>query len=229
MSPPEIMEDIQRMINAGARALCNNMAIASGPQVEVQVDRLPDGTRDIEQLYPWKIWQTKSGVMGGGHAIQFFQPDSHAAELQAFIDSQYRKADEVTGIPNYTYGSSQVAGAGRTASGLSMLMENASKGIRQAIANVDGALSSLIQAMYEHNMLYEPDPRSRATAAWWRRVRWVWLPGKRLPRSAPHSSRRRPIRSTSTSWAPTAARTCCARWRRVSSWMSTRSSRTRSD
>ena len=157
-SPPEIMSDVQRMINACARALANNMAIASGPQVEVDVSRLPPGTTGIEDIYPWKIWQTTADRSGGGHkAVNFFQPDSHASELQATMDWFYRKADEVTGIPNYAYGSSAVAGAGRTASGLSMLMENASKGIRQAIANVDVALSELITRMFSHNMLFEAD------------------------------------------------------------------------
>ena len=36
-------------------------------------------------------------------------------------------------------------------------MENASKGIRQAIANVDVALSELITRMFSHNMLFEAD------------------------------------------------------------------------
>jgi len=40
---PEVMRDVQIMCNASARALANNMGIGSGPQVEVQVDRLADG------------------------------------------------------------------------------------------------------------------------------------------------------------------------------------------
>ena len=38
---PEIIEDIQQMCNSAARALVNNMGLASGPQVEVNIDRLP--------------------------------------------------------------------------------------------------------------------------------------------------------------------------------------------
>jgi hypothetical protein len=157
-SPPEIMGDVQRMINACARALANNMAISSGPQVEVDVSRLPPGATGIEDMYPWKIWQTTADRSGGGHhAVNFFQPESHAGELQQTMDWFYKKADEVTGIPNYAYGSSAVSGAGRTASGLSMLMENASKGIRQAIANVDVAVSGLIQRLFNNNMLFNKD------------------------------------------------------------------------
>ena len=64
----------------------------------------------------------------------------------------------MTGIPNYVYGSSNVAGAGRTASGLSMLMDNASKGIKQAVANIDKIVSGIVQRLYLHNMMYDSDP-----------------------------------------------------------------------
>lgn len=155
----EIMADLQRMINACARALANNMALASGPQVEVNVDRLPNGVTAVESIYPWKIWQTKADKTGTGQkAISFYQPPSNAKELQPIMDWYYKKADEVTGIPNYTYGSAQVGGAGRTASGLSMLMDNASKGIKQAIANIDNAVSALVFRMYLHNLAETDDP-----------------------------------------------------------------------
>lgn len=155
---PEVMRDTQAMCNAAARSLANNMGIASGPQAEVSVDRLPDG-EDLSDMYPWKIWQTTSDRTGGGQpAIRFFQPNMNAdVLLQVFIQFA-KQADEVTGIPNYVYGSSAVSGAGRTASGLSMLMDNASKGIKQAIANIDKIVSGTVQRLYLHNMMFEDDP-----------------------------------------------------------------------
>jgi len=160
--PPEIMADVQRMINACARAMSNNLAIASGPQVEVNIDRLPTGVSNIDSLYPWKVWQTRSDRTGGqGPAVTFFQPNSNAQELQNVMEWFYRKADEVTGIPNYTYGSGQTGGAGRTASGLSMLMEAASKGIKQAISNIDTAVTAVIAHMYAQNLLTSGDPSVR--------------------------------------------------------------------
>jgi len=154
----EIMRDTQVMCNAAARSIANNMGVASGPQVEVTVDRLPDG-EDITDIYPWKIWQTTSDKTGGGQpAIRFFQPSLNAGELMQVFTQFARQADEVTGIPNYVYGSSAVSGAGRTASGLSMLMDNASKGIKQAIANIDTIVSGIVQKLYIHNMMFDPDP-----------------------------------------------------------------------
>ena len=154
---PEIMRDTQIMCNAAARALANNMGVASGPQVEVSVDRLPDG-EDVTNLYPWKIWQTTSDRTGGGQsAIRFFQPSMNADVLMGVYQSFSRQADEVTGIPNYVYGSSAVAGAGRTASGLSMLMDNAAKGIKQAIVNIDHVVAAVVKRLYIHNMMYDDD------------------------------------------------------------------------
>lgn len=154
----EIMRDTQVMCNAAARSIANNMGVASGPQVEVTVDRLPDG-EDITDIYPWKIWQTTSDKTGGGQpAIRFFQPSLNAGELMQVFMQFAKQADEVTGIPNYVYGSSAVSGAGRTASGLSMLMDNASKGIKQAIANIDTIVSGIVQKLYIHNMMFDPDP-----------------------------------------------------------------------
>ena len=155
---PEIMRDVQVMCNASARALANNMALASAPQVEVAVDRLPEG-EDLTKMYPWKIWQTTSDRTGGGQpAIKFYQPNMNAETLLNVYQYFQKIADEVTGVPNYIYGSSAVSGAGRTASGLSMLMENASKGIKQAILNIDGAVGEVLQRLYDHIMIYDDDP-----------------------------------------------------------------------
>lgn len=154
---PEVMRDTQIMCNAAARSLANNMGVASGPQVEVTVDRLPDG-EDITDVYPWKIWQVTTDRTGGGQpAVRFFQPNMNADVLMNVFQQFARQADEVTGIPNYVYGSSAVSGAGRTASGLSMLMDNASKGIKNAVANIDKIVSGIVHRLYLHNMMYDDD------------------------------------------------------------------------
>lgn len=155
---PELMADVQAMANAASRALANNLGLASGPQVEVTVDRLAAGEK-ITNMYPWKIYQTTSDKTGGGQrAVNFFQPDMHANELLGIVQQFMKYADEVTGIPNYIYGSGNVAGAGRTASGLSMLMDNAAKGIKQAIANIDhDVLAPTASDLYIDNMMYSED------------------------------------------------------------------------
>lgn len=155
---PESMRDVQIMCNAAARALAGNMSIASGPQVEVTVDRLPPGS-DLEDMYPWKIWQTTSDRTGSGQpAVRFFQPGMNAEALLGVYQYFQKVADEVTGVPNYIYGSTAVSGAGRTASGLSMLMENAAKGIKHAILHLDNAQAAAIRRTFDYLMKYDPDP-----------------------------------------------------------------------
>jgi hypothetical protein len=155
---PEQMRDVQIMCNAAARALANNMGIASGPQAEIQVDRLPDG-EDVTSMFPWKIWQTTSDRSGGGQpAVRFFHPEMNAQPLMMVHQYFNKQADEVTGIPAYLYSGTTGSGAGRTASGLSMLMDNAAKGIKTAIAALDMVVSAMVDRLYIHNMMYDPDP-----------------------------------------------------------------------
>lgn len=155
---PELMADIQDVCNATARSLVNNLAISSGPQVEVYQERL-QATEDPTNIYPWKVWLTKdSNVTGNNPAVRFTQPSSNAAELLAVYDKFELRADDATNIPRYAYGNERVGGAGQTASGLSMLMESANKGIKDAIRHIDrGVIRRVIEALWLHNMQYSDD------------------------------------------------------------------------
>jgi hypothetical protein len=155
---PEIIEDLQGVCNAAARALVNNMGISSGPQVEVNVERLPPN-EDITQLAPWKIWQTINDPVGSSApAIRFTQPDSRASELVAVYDRFSRLADDHSGIPAYVYGDLNVQGAGRTSSGLSMLMGAAGKGIRQVVMHIDtDVVKPIVMRQFVYNMRYDED------------------------------------------------------------------------
>lgn len=133
----DLIEDCVDMCNASARALANNLGIASGPQVDVNIERLATG-EDVTTMYPWKIWQTKSDPMGStSKAINFFQPQSNAQELMGVYEKYSMMADEYSGIPRYMTGVEGTPGAGRTASGLSMMIGNASKTIKQLVASID--------------------------------------------------------------------------------------------
>ena len=147
---PDILSDIGEVANATLRALVNNLSISSGPQVVVNTDRLsPD--EDGEDLFPWKRWRVTSDPMGNNSSAQkpidFFQPNSNAGELLQTYQKFSDMADELSAIPKYLSGNSS-GGAGRTASGLAMLMGNASKILQTVAANIDrdvfqGLLSNL--------------------------------------------------------------------------------------
>jgi hypothetical protein len=155
---PKIIEDLQGVCNAAARALVNNMGIASGPQVEVNLERIP-ANEDITQLSPWKIWQTTNDPIGSSNpAIRFTQPESRAQELMGVYERFSKLADDHSGIPAYVYGDLNVQGAGRTSSGLSMLMGAAGKGIRQVVMHIDtDVVKPIVHRQFVYNMRYDPD------------------------------------------------------------------------
>ena len=162
---PEIIEDIQNVCNAAARALVNNMGISSGPQVEVNLERIPPN-EDITQMHPWKIWQVTNDPMGSSSpAVRFTQPDDNAQTLMAVYDKFARLADDHSGIPAYLYGDLNVQGAGRTSSGLSMLMGAAGKGIRQVVGHIDGdVIKPIVQRQFVYNMRYDEDETIKGDA-----------------------------------------------------------------
>lgn len=163
--PPELMAGIQRMCNASARALANNMGLSSGPQIDVNVGRLADG-EEIGDIRPFRVWQTVSDPEGNSRAdsaVKFFQAQSNAQELLAVYERFERMADDATNIPRYSYGNENVGGAGQTASGLSMLMESANKGIKSAIRNIDkDVVRKSVERLWFTNMLYHDDPSVKA-------------------------------------------------------------------
>lgn len=161
-APPEILEDCQRICNASARAIVNNMAIASGPQVEVHEDRV-DPKEDIEDIYPWKVWKTKSDELGQGkQAVYFYQPNSMTKELMAVYDVFFKQAGEQLGVPAYEHGSPQVGGAGKTAHGLSMLMSASSKIMKDAIGNIDKAIiKPIIKELWLNKMMFDEEFNKR--------------------------------------------------------------------
>jgi hypothetical protein len=153
---PDILTDIGEVCNATLRSLVNNLSIASGPQVVVNVDRLAQG-EDAEELFPWKRWHVQGDPMGNNSQapISFFMPTSNAQDLLTVYEKFSAIADELSAIPKYLTGTGTGGGgAGRTASGLAMLMGNASKILQTVAANIDrDVLDPLLTSLYDMLML----------------------------------------------------------------------------
>lgn len=153
---PELIQDIQDVGNASLRSLVNNMSIASGPQVVINEELLSPAT-DANTLYPWKRWRYKSDPFATNSAIKpvdFFQPSSNSNELMAVYQKMMDLADEVSAIPRYITGSEKVGGAASTASGLSMLMGNASKVLQNVASQIDhDIMAPLLEDLYTMVML----------------------------------------------------------------------------
>jgi hypothetical protein len=149
----EILEDIQGVCNATIRALVNNMAIGAQPQVAVDISMQAPGTT-ITSIKPGKSWTYSSKAGQTGPGIKFFSPEIKSQELLGVYERFERYADNISGIPAYAYGSDDAAGAGKTASGLSMLMNASSKTIKSIVRDVDiGVIEPLVSNLYQSAML----------------------------------------------------------------------------
>ncbi len=150
---PQKVAGPQRSINATKRALINNLAIASGPQVTVNLRSLPPESK-ITKMHPWKIWQYKGDGVSG-NPFEFFQPDCNTELLLRATEKFSKEADEDSGIPPYLAGDANSNdNAMNTVGGLNMMVHISSKSIRRVISNIDQkVIIPLITALYNLNML----------------------------------------------------------------------------
>lgn len=153
--PAQVMTDLQSICNASVRALVNNMAISSGPLTEMDIDRLAAG--ETPEVWPHKVIQTTNKRMMEGPAVRFYQANLLANDLLAIYDRFKREADDLV-VPAFGHGSGQVGGAGKTSSGLSMLMSAANRTVKLAVSNVDTDFTiPSIERMFHHNMRFLDD------------------------------------------------------------------------
>lgn len=155
----DLLEDVQTICNASARALVNNASISSGPQVVINDEVLQPGEND--NLFPWKRWHVSyDPTLGSASSrpIDFYQPNLNAAELMGIFKEWSILGDEISSIPRYMTGNEKVGGAGRTASGLAMLMGNASKTLQNVAASIDrDVIQPLLNQLYDMIMLTSPN------------------------------------------------------------------------
>ena len=107
-------------------------------------------------IYPGKIFRRQSGQTGQAlHGLRF--PNTAPENMQIF-DKFRQLADEATGIPSYSHGTTGVMSTTRTASGMSMLMGAAALNIKTVIKNIDDfLLKPLGKSLFQWNMQFNAD------------------------------------------------------------------------
>ncbi len=155
---PDLMHDTAAIGNAFGRAIVNNASFSSGPITGIDVTRIAQG-EDPEDIHPFKVFQLQNPTGSASPPIMFFQPRNMIRELLEGLQAMRKLSDDQTGIPGYIYGDKGgLGGAGRTASGLSMMLNNARLLITQSVGNIDrGILKKLVEFFFNYNMLYHPD------------------------------------------------------------------------
>lgn len=163
---PSIMRDVQELVNSAFRALLDNAAISAGPQVEVNLDLLSED-EDPRDVYPFKVWmRTGTGAESASPAVRVLTLPAYTTEFERMIELFRNYGDEVTSIPRYMWGEGSANGAGRTASGLSMLLGSANITIKDQVKNFDdGITKPFITAMYYWNMQFNNDEDAKGDYA----------------------------------------------------------------
>jgi hypothetical protein len=154
----ENMDDTQTLMNGFMRMAVDNAVLSGNLLIEVDETNLVPG-QDLS-VYPGKIFRRQGGAPGQAIFGTKF-PNVSGENLQLF-DKARQLADESTSIPSFSHGQTGVSGVGRTASGISMLMNAASGSVKTVIKNVDDyLLKPLGEGLFRFNMQFDFDPKIR--------------------------------------------------------------------
>ena len=150
----ENMDDTQTLMNGFMRMAVDNAVLSGNLLIEVDETNLVPG-QDLS-VYPGKVFRRQGGAPG--QAIFGTKFPNVAGENLQLFDKARVLADESTGLPSFSHGQTGVSGVGRTASGISMLMNAASSGIKNVIKNVDDyLLRPLGEGLFRFNMQFDYD------------------------------------------------------------------------
>ena len=151
----ENMDDTQTLMNGFMRMAVDNAVLSGNLIVEVDETNLVPG-QDLS-LYPGKVFRRQGGAPG--QAIFGTKFPNVSSENMMLFDKARVLADESTGFPSFPHRQTGLSGVGRTASGISMLMNAANGSIRNVIKNVDDyLLGPLGKAFFNFNMQFDFDP-----------------------------------------------------------------------
>jgi hypothetical protein len=151
----ENMEDTQLLMNGFMRMAVDNAALSGNLVFEIDETNLVPG-QELD-IHPGKVFRRQAGAPG--QAIFGTEFPNVANQNLMLFDKARVLADESTGLPSYSYGQTGIQGVGRTASGISMLMNAANGSIRTVVKNLDDyLLGPLGRAFFAFNMQFDFDP-----------------------------------------------------------------------
>lgn len=151
----------QNVMNNAVKNLLQNMAAASGPMFWMQdLNRIIDRDRSGFKIKPFKVWTFQNSMMGNsGAPMGVMQVPSNINDLLSVFEKMRQQSDEDSGIPAYTYGQTGgQSGALRTAGGLQIFTEAASRGMKMVISTTDRLVTrDQVYKTFLYIMLYDTD------------------------------------------------------------------------
>ena len=154
----ENMSDTQTLMNGFMRMAVDNAVLSGNLVFEIDETNLVPG-QDL-QVFPGKVFRRQGGAPG--QALFGTKYPNVSTENMMMFDKARSLADDATGIPSYSHGQTGVAGTGRTAAGISMLMGAAQLSIKSVVKNLDDyLLQPLGEALFAFNMQFDFDKEAR--------------------------------------------------------------------
>lgn len=152
---PYLMRYAQRTLNAAWRAMLDNMALSSGPQIIMNRKAVTPADGNWE-LTARKLWFMQGDQEDVQKAFWVFEIQSHQTEIAAVIDLAQKFADEETSLPQIAQG--EQGSAPDTVGGMSILMNSANTVLRRIVKQYDDEVTRPhIRRYYDWNMQYNED------------------------------------------------------------------------
>ena len=157
----DVLYSAQNLQNNALKNIIMNGALSSnGMFVCNAVNRVVslDGSPALA-IRAGKMFGFKESVAGTGNPINVLQVSDTTQSQLALLKASSEMADDDSGIPQYTIGSSrQLSGAGRTASGLAMMSEAACRVINMCICDLGlHLIIPVVRNTYIYNLLESDD------------------------------------------------------------------------
>jgi hypothetical protein len=148
---PYLMRYAQRTLNAAWRAMLDNMALSSGPQIIMNKRSVTPADGKWE-LTARKLWWMEDGD-DVEKAFQSFEITSHQQDLANIIDLAQKFADEETSLPQIAQG--EKGTAPDTVGGMSILMNSANTVLRRIVKQFDDSVTRPhLRRYYDWNMQF---------------------------------------------------------------------------
>jgi hypothetical protein len=153
-SPTSHLIPLQRAATSIFVSMLADLSMA-GLHVEVDPSRLHDDDQlEKNVIRPREARIVKANPSGQGkRAYDIFEVTPQTAVFQGQLDKIVERTYEVTGLQRFAIGQTTGVGTvGRTAGGLASLLNQASKGIKQVMRNIE---NHIIAPVIQHHVDYE--------------------------------------------------------------------------
>lgn len=157
-SPVSVVRTIQRSVTTLYVAMIGDGAVA-GMHIEVDPSRLSTEDKNPKNaVRPRQVRLVKAGG-DGSRAVRIDTIAPNTATYSAEIERHISLAHEMIGIPRMAFGQTAGSGTiGRTAGGVAAMLNQASKGIRDALLNLERrVIEPVVQAFTDFELMWSKE------------------------------------------------------------------------